>query len=62
MIGLPGVFVVFALITLLLQYLVPRYHGILDTLLGFYALFALVAAIIELRAHPKPAPGVPDRS
>ncbi|GBQ62304.1 hypothetical protein [Komagataeibacter swingsii] len=61
MIGLPGVFVVFALITVLLQYLVPRFHGVLDTLLAFYALFALVAAFIELRAHPKPAPAASDR-
>ncbi|MBE7729683.1 hypothetical protein [Komagataeibacter sp. FXV3] len=62
MIGLPGVFVVFALITVLLEYLVPRFHGVLDTLLAFYTLFALVAAFIELRAHPKPAPAVPDKS
>ncbi|ARW16677.1 hypothetical protein [Komagataeibacter europaeus] len=62
MIGLPGVFVVFALITVLLQYFAPRFHGIWDTLLAFYALFALVAAFIELRVHPKPAPAVPDKS
>lgn len=60
MIGLPGVFVVFALLTLLLDYLAPRFHGVLETLLAFYTLFALVAAFIELRASPKPAPRVPD--
>ncbi|MCE2564434.1 hypothetical protein [Komagataeibacter sp. FNDCF1] len=47
--GLPGIFVVFALIALLLEVLAPRFHGVLDTLLAFYCVFALVAGGIEIR-------------
>ncbi|GBQ16190.1 hypothetical protein CFR78_03500 [Komagataeibacter rhaeticus] len=47
--GLPGIFVIFALIALLLETVAPRFHGIWETLLAFYCVFALVAGLIEVR-------------
>ena len=47
--GLPGIFVVFALIALLLEVMAPRFHGVLDTLLAFYCFYALGAGGIEIR-------------
>ncbi|KAB8125360.1 hypothetical protein D3W54_11130 [Komagataeibacter medellinensis] len=47
--GLPGIFVIFALIALVLNAVAPRFHGIWETLLAFYCIFALVAGLIEVR-------------
>ena len=47
--GLPGIFVIVALIALALDMVAPRFHGILETLLVFYCIFALVAGLIEVR-------------
>lgn len=60
--GLPGVFVIFTLITLLLELLMPRMNGMLQTLTGFYVVFALIAATIEIVRKPQPVRHISDRA
>ncbi|PMP98340.1 hypothetical protein [Komagataeibacter saccharivorans] len=60
--GLPGVFIVFTLITLLLELLLPRMNGLLQTLTGFYVVFALIAATIEIVRKPQPVRHTSDKA
>ncbi|WP_308720386.1 hypothetical protein [Komagataeibacter xylinus] len=53
--GIAGIFVIFTLLAIGLDLLVPRYGGILGTLVKFYLGFMLVATCIELRNAFRPA-------
>ncbi|GAB6966616.1 hypothetical protein JCM25156A_06530 [Komagataeibacter kakiaceti JCM 25156] len=58
--GAPGVFALFALVTLILQGVAPHMGGAWRTLTGFYVIFALGSLLAEFVSALRPARPVRD--